>query len=54
VGDATLTLSVAVAIRNYAGLRDAGSRRRVRWVVVGLAVGCAPYIVVIVLFLVFG
>jgi hypothetical protein len=49
----SLALAILVAVRNYASLRDPGSRRRVRWVVFGLVVGCAPYIVVIVLYRVF-
>ena len=50
----SLALAILVAVRHYASLRDPGSRRRVRWVVSGLVTGCAPYIVVIVLYRVFG
>jgi len=46
----SLALAIVVAARNYARLHDPGSRRRVRWVVAALVVGCLPYIVVIVLY----
>src|SRR5207247_11351357 len=46
----SLALAIVVAARNYARLRDPGSRRRVRWVVAALVVGCLPYIVVIALY----
>jgi serine/threonine protein kinase len=40
-----LSLGVIVAVRNYRSLRDPGSRRRIRWVVVATAVGIVPYVV---------
>ena len=46
----SLALAILVAARNYSQLRDPDSRRRVRWVVASLVVGCFPYIVVIVLY----
>jgi tRNA A-37 threonylcarbamoyl transferase component Bud32 len=46
----SLALAIVVAARNYARLRDPDSRRRVRWVVAALVVGCLPYIVVIALY----
>ena len=46
----SLALAIVVAARNYSQLRDPDSRRRVRWVVASLVVGCLPYIVVIVLY----
>ena len=46
----SLALAIVVAARNYSRLRDPDSRRRVRWVVAALVVGCLPYIVVIVLY----
>jgi hypothetical protein len=46
----SLALAIVVAARNYSRLRDPDSRRRVRWVVASLVVGCLPYIVVIVLY----
>ena len=46
----SLALSIVAATRNYIRLQDPGGRRRIRWVVAALVVGCLPYIVVIVLF----
>jgi hypothetical protein len=40
----SLALAIVVAARNYARLRDPDSRRRVRWVVAALVVGCLPFI----------
>ena len=46
----SLALAIIAAASNYSRLRDPDSRRRVRWVVISLVVGCLPYIVVIVLY----
>ena len=46
----SLAMAIVVATRNYVGLRDPDSRRRVRWVVAALVVGCLPFIVVITLY----
>ena len=38
-----LTLALIVMARNYQRLRDAGSRRRIRWVVAALMIALIPY-----------
>jgi hypothetical protein len=40
-----LLLAMAVTARNYRHLRDADSRRRIRWVVAGLVASFVPFIV---------
>ena len=40
-----LLLAMAVTARNYRNLRDADSRRRIRWVVAGLVTAFVPFIV---------
>src|SRR5215471_15600555 len=41
---ACLVLSLAVAARNYRRLRDPDSRRRIRWVIVGMTVAVIPFV----------
>jgi GAF domain-containing protein len=38
-----LVLAMVVTARNYRDLRDAGSRRRIRWVVAGLMIALIPF-----------
>jgi hypothetical protein len=40
-----LTLAVIVAVHNYRSLRDPDSRRRIRWVIVAMAIGIVPYVI---------
>jgi tRNA A-37 threonylcarbamoyl transferase component Bud32 len=42
-------LSMAVTAWNYRRLRDAGSRRRIRWVVAGAIAGSTPWLVLVTL-----
>jgi len=43
-------LALIVAARNYQHLPDAGSRRRIRWVVASLITACVPYVGIIFAF----
>ena len=51
---ACLTLALIVTGRNYMRLHEPGSRRRIRWVVVGLMIGLIPYLSLTVAFRVAG